>query len=315
MEHPARLPHGDSPPPVRARIAGLAGAASFEVSARDRQAIDTAAALLAPGTPVSITWLAHDGDDARVDAARALREAELEPIPHIAARMIAGEAHLRRLLGRLCGEAGVTQLLAISGDVKRAIGPFAGSAALIDSPAFAQPGLRRVWLGGYPEGHPAVGKARLDAALDAKIAAIRSRQMTPGVITQFCFDAGPILDWARAFRARHDVPLRIGLAGPAGIRTLLRFARICGVGTSAKAIAARGASIARLFTDATPDPIIRDLAAAPGFDALQPIGLHVFPFGGLERSARWMGAVAAGRFQLHASEAGFRTAPDDGESP
>ena len=300
--------HDNLAQPVRDRIVDMAGEASFEVSARDRQGIDAAVSLLAPGTMVSVTWLPQDDDDARVEAARRLREAGLEPVPHIAARMIGSEAHLQRLLGRLCDEGGVRQLLVISGDVKQATGPFGGSAALIDSPTFGHPDLRRIWLGGYPEGHPKVDGLSLNATLDAKIAAILDRQMAPGVITQFCFAADPILSWMRGFRARHgEVPVRIGLAGPASIRTLLRFAMICGVGTSVKAIVSRGASIARLLSEAAPDPIIRDLAATSEFASLQPMGLHLFPFGGLERTAQWMGAIAGGSFHLRDSESGFQT--------
>jgi methylenetetrahydrofolate reductase (NADPH) len=293
--------------PVRERVAALAGGASYEVSARDRQGVDAAARLLPPGTQVSITWLPADKDDDRVVAARLLRDLGFVPIPHIAARMVESGAHLQRLLGRLCGEAGVDQLLVISGDVKTATGPFADSKALIVSPEFANPVLRHIWLGGYPEGHPKVDTPTLERTLDAKIAAVEALGMTAGVMTQFCFDAAPILDWAQRFRARHRVPVRIGLAGPAGIATLLRYARICGVGTSAKAIVTRGASITRLLTDAAPDPIIRDIATAPAFDAIEPFGLHMFPFGGMERTARWVSAVAAGRFRLHDSESGFRT--------
>ncbi|WP_206366445.1 methylenetetrahydrofolate reductase [Sphingomonas gei] len=294
------------PATVRERIAGLAREASYEVAARDARGIDAAIARLSPGTLVSVTWLPLDDDEARVLASRRLREAGFEPVPHIAARMVTSDDHLQRLLRRLCDEAGVRQLLVISGDVKQASGPFEDSAALIASAAFAQPALSRIWLGGYPEGHPKVDHATLNATLDAKIAAVRALGMTPGVITQFCFDADPILRWLLDFRARHDVPVRIGLAGPAGIRTLLRFAAICGVGASARSLVTRSASIARLLVDTTPDPIIRDLAETAAYHDLQPMGFHLFPFGGLDRTARWMGSVAAGGFELRASASGFQ---------
>lgn len=289
------------------RIAALARSASFEIAARDDAAIEAAAALLPPGGRVSITWLPRDTDEERIAAARALHDRGLEPVPHVAARMIADEAHLRRLVGRLCDEAGVSQLLVIGGDAKQPQGPFGSAADLIASPAFPHPLLRRIAVGGYPEGHPTVDDEALVAALAAKIAAIAALGLTPEVITQLCFDSGPILGWLRAFRARHrSVPVRIGIAGPASIRTLLRFARICGVGTSAKALVARGASIARLLTEAAPDPLLRDLTETKDFDALGPIGLHLFPFGGFERTARWIGAVADGRFRLRQSDSGFQ---------
>lgn len=297
----------DDGPPVRERITAFARAASFEVSARDDAAIEAAGSLVAPGGRVSITWLPRDDDDDRMGAARALRRIGLEPMPHIAARMIEDEAHLGRLIGRLCDEAGVSQLLVIGGDAKQPRGPYAAGADLLSSPALAHPSLRRIALGGYPEGHPAVGEAELAAALDTKIAAVEALGLAPEVITQLCFDSDPMLAWTRAFRVRHPgVPVRLGIAGPASIRTLLRFARICGVGASARAIVSRGASIARLLTEAAPDPILRDLAETPEIDALGPVGIHLFPFGGFERTARWIGAVAEGRIRLRQSDSGFQ---------
>jgi methylenetetrahydrofolate reductase (NADPH) len=309
MQSSLSAPPGAADPAtaVRERIIDLARAASYEVSARDTKGIAVAIARLTPGTRVSVTWLPNDDDDNRVQASRRLREAGLEPVPHIAARMVTSKDHLRSLLLRLCDEARVSQLLVISGDVRQASGPFADSAALIASPAFAQPALTHIWVGGYPEGHPKVDDETLNTTLDAKIAAIRARGMTPGVITQFCFDADPILRWILAFRTRHsDVSMRIGLAGPAGIRTLLRFAAICGVGSSAKALVTRGASIARMLSEATPDPIIRDLAETSAYHDLQPLGFHLFPFGGLDRTARWIDTVAAGHFELRSSASGFQ---------
>ncbi|ODP36368.1 hypothetical protein BFL28_05965 [Sphingomonas turrisvirgatae] len=285
----------------------LAREASYEVSARDGEAIKKAGARLTPGTRISVTWMPADNDDDRVSAARQLRDAGLEPVPHIAARMLKDEHHLDRLLGRLSAEAGVGQLLVISGDVKQAVGPFESSSDLIASSAFRKPMLHTIWVGGYPEGHPTIDDETLRAVLDRKIATIGELGMTPGVITQFCFDAEPILQWMKAFRERHDgVAVRVGLAGPAGIRTLLRYAAICGVGASAKALITRGASIARLLSEAAPDPVIRDLAETPTYGELQPVGFHLFPFGGLDRTVRWMEVVAAGRFKLHSSASGFQ---------
>jgi len=302
----AQMP-GSALQPIRERILVLAREASFETSARDSAALEAAASLLPAGGRVSITWLPRDEDGDRVAAARALRERGLEPVPHIAARMISNEAHLRRLIGRLCDEAGVSQILVISGDTKDPRGPFDTSSALIASPSFAHPALRQVAVGGYPEGHPLVGEAELIAALDAKIATITALGLVPEIVTQLCFDAAPILAWSRHFRSRHPrVPMRIGLAGPASIRTLLRFARICGVGASARAIVSRGPSIARLLTEAAPDPILRDLVGVPDFGDFPPIGVHFFPFSGFERTARWVGAVADGHIRLHQSDSGFQ---------
>jgi methylenetetrahydrofolate reductase (NADPH) len=115
------------------------------------------------------------------------------------------------------------------------------------------------------------------------------------VITQFCFEAAPIVSWVQNFRARRaDVPVRIGLAGPAGLATLMKFALRCGIGNSIKALSLRGPAIARLLTEAGPDRVIRDLAhSATGRPELAIAGLHFFPFGGFARTAEWAQAMLA----------------------
>jgi|TARA_R100000501_G_scaffold17919_1_gene34924 methylenetetrahydrofolate reductase (NADPH) len=295
-----------APEQLHGRIVALARNGSYEIAAGEPDTLDAAAEMLPPGCEISITWLPKDDDVTRITAARRIRERGFVPVPHIAARMVESEANLASLLGRLSDAAGVGKILAISGDARHSHGPFADSSAMIASHAFAEARLEEVALGGYPEGHPGLDRGELNHILDAKIAKLRELAIRPSIVTQFCFDAKPIEWWLQDFRQRYEeVPVRIGLAGPAGVRTLMRYARICGIGPSAKALVSRGASIARLLMESTPDPIITDLAGSPNYQSFKPVGFHFFPFGGLERTAEWVTAIAAGRFRLRSSESGF----------
>ena len=285
--------------PLIDAIAQLAADASFEIAARDAASLEAARDTIAPGTTISVTWLPGDASDDLVAAARAIREAGYAPLPHVAARRLRDQREAERLIGRLHGEAGARGLFVIGGDVATPAGEFASALELL---ARLRPMLRRydrLGVGGYPEGHPAIATAILEAQLDTKIAVIEDLGAVPFVITQFGFEAAAIVRWLEAFRARANAaPVRVGLAGPTSIGTLLRFARLCGVGASARAVAGNGASLIRVLREAGPDPVIRELAEA-GIGARHgPVALHLFPFGGLLRSAEWIAPVAQGRFRL-----------------
>jgi len=287
-------------------IAHLAAGTSFEIAARNIGALDGARAALAPGTLIGITWLPGDTHDHRVAAARAVREAGLEPMPHIAARRLVDGRDADTLAGRLADEAGVRQLLVIGGDVAAPAGEFGSALELLARLRLAHRGYRRVGVAGHPEGHAAVDRAVMESELDTKIAVIEDAGAEAFVVTQFGFDAAPILDWLEAFRARgYAAEVRVGLAGPASLRTLLRYARICGVGASARAVLGHHGSLARLLRETGPDAVIRALACARARERFAPVFLHLFPFGGLLQTARWIAPVAHGRVTLHPNGSGF----------
>jgi methylenetetrahydrofolate reductase (NADPH) len=131
------------------------------------------------------------------------------------------------------------------------------------------------------------------AVLQAKCAMVMEQGMKPLIVTQFGFSAEPFLRWIEELRARGiDAPVRIGVPGPAGIKTLLRFAARCGVGASASVMAKYGISLGRLIGTAGPDRLLADLAAGlrTGHGA---VALHFYPFGGLDKTVDWIDAFAA----------------------
>jgi len=224
-----------------------------------------------------------------------VRSLGFEPMPHFSARRIASEEEFRGYLEGVVDEAGVRRAFVIAGDPSAPEGPFADSAALIQTGAFEAAGLTAIGLAGHPEGHPAMTAAQCHAVLAAKCAAVAARGMAPLIVTQFAFDAAPVLRWLEELRGQGiDAPVRIGVPGPAGIKTLLRFAARCGVGASGAVLAKYGISLSRLIGAAGPDKFVDALAAGLG-PQHGPVRLHFYPFGGLERTARWIGEYRAAR--------------------
>lgn len=180
------------------------------------------------------------------------------------------------------------RVLVIAGDPSTASGPFADSLSLIETGTLERAGIRTVAVGAHPEAHPVMDATARWEVLEHKCRAIEARKMVPVIVTQFVFDADIVLAWLDALRARGlRHPVRVGVPGPAGVAALVRYAAMCGVGASASMLSRYGVSIGRLFGSAGPDTFVERLVARLTA-AHGQVGLHVYPFGGIARSAEWI---------------------------
>lgn len=275
--------------------AGITDGFSLEMTAKDVDALRAAAPLLPPDTPVAVTFLPGEEHQARVAAARAVRELGFEPMPHFSARRITSEDHFDDYLAAVVAEAGVRRAFVVAGDPPEPQGPYADSSALIATGAFERAGVTAIGIGGHPEGHPVMTPDECWAVIDRKIAEIEARGMATLIVTQFAFDAQPVLAWLEALRGRGiDAPVRIGVPGPAGIKRLLRFAAHCGVGASASVMKKYGVSLGNLLGSAGPDKLVDAFAAGLGPEH-GPVRLHFYPFGGIGATAEWIAHYRARR--------------------
>ncbi|HEX7045341.1 MAG TPA: hypothetical protein VF203_12080 [Burkholderiales bacterium] len=293
----------------RAVIQALMQSASVEMTVHDARELHACRALLPPGTPVYVSFLPKQTWTQSVDTAAAVRAAGFEPIPHLPARELESRAQLAQVLGDLRRAANVRRLLLIAGDRAMPRGPLGSSAEVIDTGLLQACGIEAVAFAGHPEGSPRIAPGALRAAERDKIEAARRAGLAASFLTQFCFSAEPVIDWVRQLRARGiDAPVVAGLAGPARLATLVRYATLCGVGPSLRALTGRSGALARLAGTHGPEPIVRALARAAAAGALDLAGIHFFTFGGLARTCAWRQAAADGRFEL--LDETFRVAAD-----
>jgi methylenetetrahydrofolate reductase (NADPH) len=285
-----------------ARIAALAKGYSLEVSSRSARDLDACLTHLEKGADVYINFIAGDDLGAKVRCAAALQGSGFRPVPHIGARHLKSVAQLDDLLARLAGEAGVDRALLIGGDASAPAGPFESSFAVLASGLLAKHGFRAAGFAGYPEGHPQIGTPALKRALEDKLALAAQQGIEAYVVTQFCFEPAAVAAWLAALRGDGvTVPVRIGLAGPANVATLVRFAIRCGVTNSIRALTGRADRFLRIVSDSAPDGLVRGLAESDPAFLAGVAGLHFFPFGGVAKTARWANALKRGRFHANAS--------------
>ncbi len=289
------------------RIAAFAAQASFEVTRLAAADIDALRSSAARETRVYVSAVPSRPPGERIDTAARLGAAGVEPVPHVVARSFASHADLDRHLGRLVDEAGVRRVLVIGGDQAVPAGPFHAALEVIDSGLLQARGIVEIGIAGYPDGHPRLGTSDLDRALVAKAEAAIETGLGVHIVTQFGFSSATITAWIARLRDQGiDHPVRIGLAGPATLAGLMRYARVCGVSVSAQGLARNTGLAKHLFGMVTPDAVLRPLAEAAA--ELGDVAPHIFSFGGLATAVRWAAAAAAGRITLDRAD-GFRVEP------
>lgn len=281
----------------------------YSVEATRPTADDVAAlgGIVPKGTSVYVSAVPAQRADEAIEHATRLRRGGFEPVPHLAVRAFASDGELDRFLARLTAEADVRQVLVIAGDRDPPAGPLRSALDVIDSGLLQRHGIRAAGIAGYPEGHPRIPGDELDRALADKIKAAEATGLRLHIVTQFCFDAATIIAWVRRLRDfGYDTPVRIGLAGPTSLPTLMRYASRCGVAASMQGLARHAGMMRHLFAMSAPDAIVRALAAER--ERLGDVRAHFFTFGGLVRTARWASAAELGHIALEAGQ-GFRVEP------
>ena len=267
--------------------------ASVEVTPRTAAKVADFRAILAPGTRVYLAHIAGtDGADMIATATRLVAEG-MVPVVHLPARVLTSRAEFAALVDGYRA-AGVTQALVLGGGTSEQAGPFAQALDLMQTGRLD--GFARLDVAGHPEGNrdidPAGGQARAMAALREKQDFARATGVQMGIVTQFAFDAPPLFDWMADLRASGiDLPVHLGLAGPAKLQTLLKYAIACGVGPSLSVLQKRARDMTKLLVPFDPTPLARQIVTlAQARPDLGLAGLHLFPLGGMAACTDWMAA-------------------------
>jgi len=282
-----------APPPVDRRLEAFLRGYSIEVMPRTAEKVESFRELLPEGTRVYIAHIEGTPIEDMVATARRLAREGYPVMPHFPARIIRDRAMLQDWIARYQGEAGVDQALLLAGGVATPHGAFDSSMGLLETGAFDAAGFKRLHVAGHPEGNrdidPDGGMRNVEDALRWKQTFSETTDAQMAIATQFAFDAAPIIAWADGLReAGIRLPIHIGVAGPAKLQTLIKFAIACGVGPSLKVLQKRAMDVTKLLLPYEPTEVLRDLAA---HKASHPDCLieraHIFPLGGIKTAAQW----------------------------
>ena len=267
---------------------------SIEVMPRTAEKVEDFRDLLPRGTRVYVAHIDGTEIDDMVATAARISAQGFDVMPHFPARSIPDAATLADWIARYQGEAGINQALLLGGGIAQPRGDFHCSMQLIETGLFDKAGFKRLHVAGHPEGNrdidPDGGDRMVMEALRWKQAFSDRTDARMAMATQFVFEAQPIIDWADRLQSEGiALPIHVGVAGPAKLQTLIKFAIACGVGPSLKVLQKRAMDVTKLVLPYTPSDVLADLAA---HKAARPDSLieqvHVFPLGGIKTAAQWI---------------------------
>lgn len=253
-------------------------------------------------TQVYVTDLGNASEDMIVSAARVLTENKLIPVPHMAARRYPSYEAFERRIKRLTQEAGVTEVLAIAGEAEEA-GPLTSSVALLESGLFDQLGIRKIAVAGHPEGAPDIKPDVIEAFLRRKHELAAESDAEFRLVTQFGFDPHRVSLWLDELREwGNEFPVHVGVAGPAKMTTLLKYAAFAGVENSLNFLKKRRGAVVSMLSGYDPatmvEPLETRVTSQPESQLAQ---IHVYPFGGIQKTADWLHGRGSWSFQTPSS--------------
>lgn len=266
---------------------------SIEVMPRTAEKVEDFKTLLPKGTRVYIAHIEGTPIEDMVATAKRLAADGYPVMPHFPARIIKDAATLENWIAMYQGEAGVDQALLLAGGVAQPHGAFESSMQLLESGAFGRAGFKRLHVAGHPEGNRDIdtkgGTANVDEALRWKQKFSDTTDAQMAMATQFAFEAKPIIAWADSLKeAGITIPIHIGIAGPAKLQTMIKFAIACGVGPSLKVLQKRAKDVTKLLLPFEPAQVLTDLAAHKAAHPDSNIErVHFFPLGGIKTNATW----------------------------
>jgi len=266
---------------------------SIEVMPHTSAKVENFRELLPEGTRVYIAHIDGTPIDDMVATAKRLHSEGYDVMPHFPARIIKDKATLADWIARYQGEADVKQGLILAGGVDVPVGEFDSSIKLLETGLFDKAGFKRLHVAGHPEGNHDIdkfGTKNVDAALGWKQAYANRTDAEMAIATQFCFEAAPVIQWVdRLAEMGVDLPVHIGISGPAKLQTLIKFAIACGVGPSMRVLQKRAKDVSKLLMPFEPTQVLNALAdhkaAHPEFNIAQ---VHFFPLGGIKTNANWV---------------------------
>jgi methylenetetrahydrofolate reductase (NADPH) len=220
----------------------------------------------------------------------------LRAVPHVPARFVRDRDDLARRLAGFAEKGRVERILVLGGGAKHPLGSYKAAIELLETGLLQANGITGFGMAGHPEGNSDItatlGEGALIEALRLKQAYAREHGLDAFIATQFLFAAEPVAAWAATLKdAGIALPIAVGVPGPATIKTLVRYAQMCGVGQSARFIRKQALNVSKLLTVNTPDAFVADLARLaqerPELHIARP---HLYPFGGFDKLFDWVGS-------------------------
>ncbi len=258
--------------------------ASVEVLLSDIRRIEQWREYLPDGARVFVPHFRNGDTAANIRTAGKLIDDGMTPVAHIAARNVADEAELDRIVAGYAG-VGVRDFLFLGGGDNPPVGAFDSVLQMLKTDVLQRHGALRIGFAGHPEEHPEQSREVMQKALLEKLQYAADNNLDAFIATQFCFAVTPyfeFLDWLKEHKI--SVPVRLGLAGRVPAQKLMKFAVISGIGRSLGFLRKQfGKSVG--LVNFSPEGMMAEIAgrlAVRRYDF--PVHLHFYPFGAVRET-------------------------------
>ena len=267
---------------------------SIEVMPRTAAKIESFEEILPKNTRVYIAHIEGVPIEEMVQTAKRISLEGFNVMPHFPARIIKDKSTLEEWINIYQGEADINQALLLAGGVDKPHGVFEDSMQLVETELFEKYNFKNLHFAGHPEGNKDIdndsSNKNVDDALQWKQKFNERSDIDIAITTQFCFEAEPVIEWANSLTNNGiNIPIHIGVAGPAKLQTLIKFSIACGVGPSLKVLQKRAKDVKKLLLPFDPNDFLETLAKHkkenPKFNISN---IHFFPLGGINTNASWI---------------------------
>jgi methylenetetrahydrofolate reductase (NADPH) len=267
---------------------------SIEVMPRTAAKIESFKEILPKNTRVYIAHIEGVPIKEMVQTAKRISSEGFNVMPHFPARIIKDKSTLEEWINMYQVEAGINQALLLAGGVDKPHGTFESSMQLVETELFERYNFKNLHFAGHPEGNKDIDKdgsnKNVDEALLWKQKFNERSDIDIAITTQFCFEAESVIEWANSLTNNGiNIPIHIGVAGPAKLQTLIKFSIACGVGPSLKVLQKRAKDVKKLLLPFDPNDFLETLAKHkkenPKFNISN---IHFFPLGGIVTNASWI---------------------------
>lgn len=293
---------------LKSGVQSLLDGASIEITPKTLKPLRENRSLLPEGSRVYIAFMPDQDVAEMVETTRELLAFGFRPVPHFPARTMTSASMFEDYSRAVAGDGLAKDVLVIGGGVDKPVGPYHESMQLIEQGLFESLGVTSIAVAGHPEGHTDVSDDLLTKAIADKNAYAAANDVDMLFATQFCMEGEPILDWDKRLRAMDNtLPVHLGLPGPATLKSLLFFAKLCGIGNSMRVLRKQALKLAKMLNVNLPDELMTQLAAYNiAHDDSFIKTAHFYPFGGVGRTLRFMAMIREGDFTMNTKNTGFK---------
>lgn len=262
---------------------------SIEVTPSAVSKISNLSDALPENTRVYIAHIEGTPIEKMIEAAIKINSEGFKCMPHFPARIIKDSKVLDDWITKYRNEADIDEALIIAGGASKPYGNFDSSIQLLETGLFDKHKFKRIHVAGHPEGNkdidPNGSNENVTEAISWKNEFSKRTDAHMAITTQFCFESDPVIKWANEIKNNGiDIPIHIGIAGPAKLQTLIKYSIECGVGASMKVLQKRARDITKLLLPYKPNSILQELASYKKENPLFNIEqVHFFPLGGVKQ--------------------------------